>query len=90
MQIVRIPTPLRRYTAGKSQVMVNGLNVSDALQDLVSQFPDLKDHLYTSDGGIQPSINLFLAEQSIHKKQDLEKPLQENDRLVIIRSISGG
>jgi len=90
MPTVRIPTPLRRYTAGECQVLVIGKNVSDALQDLVYQYPDLKDLMFMADGEIQPSINLFLAEYPIHRKRDLDKPLQENDKLIIVKSISGG
>jgi hypothetical protein len=47
MPVLRIPTPLRAYTNGQSEVTVNGSNISDALTDLTSQYPALKPHLFS-------------------------------------------
>ena len=42
MPVLRIPTPLRAYTNGQSDVNVTGSNISDALIDLTSQYQALK------------------------------------------------
>ena len=44
MPVLRIPTPLRSYTNGQSEVNVSGSNISDALTDLTTQYPALKPH----------------------------------------------
>ena len=71
-------------------MLVIGKNVSDALQDLIYQYPEIEEHLFMTDGEIHPFINLFLVERPIHKKYGLNTPLQENDKLMIVPSISGG
>ena len=37
MPVLRIPTPLRAYTNGQSEVTVSGSDISDALNDLTAQ-----------------------------------------------------
>ena len=36
MPVLRIPTPLRAYTNGQSDVTVSGSNISEALADLTT------------------------------------------------------
>ncbi len=90
MSTIRIPTPLRSYTSGQSEVPVSGGTVADAMQDLVSQFPTLRPHLFNGEAQLRPFVNLFINEENIKDLQGLETPLTENDRLMLIPSIAGG
>lgn len=90
MPTLRIPAPLRSYTNGQSEVIVNGQTVEQAMQDLLKKYPALKPHLYNSNGGLRPFVNLFLGENNIKDLQGLETPLKEEDRLLLIPSIAGG
>jgi sulfur-carrier protein len=90
MSILRIPTPLRVYTGGQSEVPVNGPTVSDALAELVIRHPALKPHLFNESGELRPFVNLFKGEENISFLQGLKTPIGENDSLRIIPSIAGG
>ncbi len=90
MTILRIPTPLRPYAEGQSEVSVQGANVAEALDDLVSQFPSLKKHLFTDTDELRPFVNLFLGDEDVRHLQGVETPIKEDDRLMIIPSIAGG
>jgi molybdopterin converting factor small subunit len=90
MATLRIPTPLRPYAEGKSEISVQGANVGEALDDLVSQFPALKKHLFTETDELRPFVNLFLGEEDVRHLQGVETPLKEGDKLMIIPSIAGG
>jgi molybdopterin converting factor small subunit len=90
MPSIRIPTPLRTYTEGQSEVAVQGGSVAEALSDLVSQYPSLKPHLFNGSDGLRPFVNLFLNEENVRELQGLETPLQSGDRLMLIPSIAGG
>ena len=46
MPVLRIPTPLRAYTNGQSNINVAGANISEALTDLTAQYPTIKPHLF--------------------------------------------
>src|SRR5207245_10268515 len=44
---ILIPTPLRQFAGGKSEVEVAAGNVSEALNALTTEFTELRKHLYT-------------------------------------------
>jgi len=90
MPSLRIPTPLRSYTAGQSEVTIRGQTVSEAMNDLVAQYPSLQPHLFNSHGSLRPFVNLFLGEENIKDLQGLDTPLGEEDRILLIPSIAGG
>jgi molybdopterin converting factor small subunit len=90
MPSIRIPTPLRTYTEGQSEVAVQGGSVAEALSDLVSQYPSIKPHLFNGSDALRPFVNLFLNEENVRELQGLETPLQPSDRLMLIPSIAGG
>jgi len=90
MPILRIPTPLRAYTNGQTEVAVQGKTAAEAVNDLVTQFPSLQPHLFNSEGRLRPFVNLFLNEENIRDLKGLETPLDEGDRLMLIPSIAGG
>jgi MoaD family protein len=90
MPTLRIPTPLRTYTNGESEIDVQGKNVSEVMNDLMTQYPTLKPHLTNNEGNLRPFVNLFLGEENIDELQGLETPLKESDRLLLIPSIAGG
>ncbi len=90
MITIRIPTPLRPYTGGQTEVHVQGQNVAEALGDLTVQFPELKKHLFKDSGELRAFVNLFLGEEDVRYLDGIETPLKENDKLRIIPSIAGG
>ena len=90
MPVLRIPTPLRAYTSGKSEVSVGGANVAEALIDLTTQFPTIKPHLFSEGGELRPFVNLFLGEDNIKDLQGVNTPIKDGDKLVLIPSIAGG
>jgi len=90
MTTLRIPTPLRPYAEGQKEVRVQGANVGEALDDLVTQFPTLKKHLFTETDELRPFVNLFLGDEDVRHLQGVETPLKEGDKLMIIPSIAGG
>jgi molybdopterin converting factor small subunit len=89
MANIRIPTPLRSYTGGNAQIEVNGPTVQAALNDLMSQYPQLEPHLYDS-GALRSFVNVFLGEEDIRYLDGMETAIDEGDRLMIIPSIAGG
>ena len=90
MPVLRIPTPLRSYTNGQSEVNINGSNISDALTDLTTQYPSIRPHLFNDGGELRPFVNLFIGENNIKDLQGVDTPIKDGDRLVLIPSIAGG
>ncbi|MEW6401244.1 MAG: MoaD/ThiS family protein [Chloroflexota bacterium] len=90
MPVLRIPTPLRTYTGGQSDVKVNGSNISEALGDLTSQYPTIKPHIFNDGGELRPFVNLYVGEHNIKDLQGVETPIKDGDKLLLIPSIAGG
>jgi len=90
MPTLRIPTPLRNYTDGQSEIDVRGQTVAEAMSYLVKEYPALQPHLYNEQGGLRPFVNIFLGEENVKDLQGPDTPLRENDRLLLIPSIAGG
>ena len=90
MPLIRMPTPLRSYVDGKSDIHVDGNTVADAMANLLTQYPAMKPHLTNSRGELRPFVNLFLGDNNIRDLQGLETPLGDEDRLLLIPSIAGG
>jgi molybdopterin converting factor small subunit len=90
MATIRIPTPLRPYTNGQTEIPVRGENVGAALNDLTSNFPNLKQHLYTEAGELRAFVNVFLNDEDIRHVNGAATPVKDGDRLMIVPSIAGG
>lgn len=90
MATLRIPTPLRTYTNGQSDIPVSGSTVAAAMTYLTTQYPAIKPHIFKDDGELRAFVNLFKGEENVNNLQGLQTPLEENDRLLIIPSIAGG
>jgi len=90
MPVIRIPTPLRPYVNGQTEIPVQGSTVADAVENLLTQYPAMRPHLTNTDGQLRPFVNLFLGENNVRDLQGLATPLNDNDRLMLIPSIAGG
>jgi adenylyltransferase/sulfurtransferase len=90
MATLKIPTPLRAYAGGQAVVDVKGAKVSDALQDLTAQHPNLRQHIFNDTGELRPFVNLFLNDEDIRYLDGVDTEIEEKDLLRIIPSIAGG
>lgn len=88
---IHIPTPLRAYTGGEQTVSVPGRTVGEALQELTTAFPELRQHLFTGEGKLRSFVNIYLNDDDIrYLPQKEATPVEESDELTIIPSIAGG
>ncbi len=89
MTSIKIPTPLRAYTGGQAEIQVNGETVGEALNNLVTQYPDLRQHLYNGSG-LRNFVNVFIGDEDIRDRDGLDTSVEPGDQLRIIPSIAGG
>lgn len=90
MPTLRIPTPLRPYAEGQTEVSLQGGTVGAALDDLTGRYPALRQHLFTETGELRAFVNLFLNEEDVRTMEGVDTPLDETDKLLLIPSIAGG
>jgi sulfur-carrier protein len=87
-----IPGPLRAYTKGSPQVVVEGgfSNLREALAALCAQHPGVRDRLLTEEGEIRQHVNVFIGNESIRYGRGLATPVRDGDHISIVPAITGG
>ena len=86
-----IPTPLRLFAGGQDAVEVDSATVAEALEALTQSHPDLRKHLFTTEGKLRAFVNLYLNDEDVRylpAKEDTA--VTSADQLSIIPSIAGG
>ena len=84
---VRIPTPLRSYTAGASTVDASGATLDELLRDIDTRHAGLRFRVVDEQGRIRPHMNVFLNREKV---RDLATPVSETDEVVLMQALSGG
>ena len=73
---LKIPSPLRRFTNGQASLDVNGKNVEEVLNELFSEYPDIKNHLMENDGNLRNFVNIFINGENIRQTGGLNSQVE--------------
>jgi Molybdopterin converting factor, small subunit len=84
MPSVRIPTPLRRLTGDKDEVVVNAQNIGNLVEELEKQFPGTKERLCDENGSLRRFINVYVNNEDIRFLEGMKTELKESDVVSII------
>ena len=84
---VRIPTPLRSYTAQQANVEADGVTVDEILVDLDRQFPGLRFRVVDEQGRLRKHMKVFVNQESV---RDLTTAIDGADEVVLMQALSGG
>jgi molybdopterin synthase sulfur carrier subunit len=87
---VRIPTPLRKLTNNEELVEVNGTTIGEAITELQTRYPGIKDRLLDETGAVRRFVNVYVNEEDIRFLQNQETKLRDGDEVSIIPAIAGG
>ena len=90
MATVKIPTPLRRLTNEKDEVLTSAQSVAEMISDLEQQFPGMQERLCDGDGTIRKFVNIYINEEDIRFLNGPETEINDNDTVSIIPAIAGG
>ncbi len=87
---VRIPTPLRKLTNNEELVEVNATTVGEAITELQSRYPGIKERLVDDQGEVRRFVNVYVNEEDIRFLKNQQTPLNDGDEISIIPAIAGG
>ena len=85
--VVRIPTPLRSYTAQASSVEASGASLSEGLADLDRRFPGIRFRVVDEQGRLRRHMRVFVNDEMT---RDLDTPLSDRDEVTFVQALSGG
>ena len=87
---VKIPTPLRPITGGQSEVKIEGATVGEILRKMDVQFKGFAERVLDDGRNVKRFINVFVNEDNIRDKKDLDTEVKNGDTISILPSIAGG
>ena len=85
--IVRVPSQLRGYTAGASEVSAEGTTLAGVLADLDRQFPGFRFRVIDEQDRVRRHILLFVG---MERQEDLGAPIPAGVAVQIVGALSGG
>ena len=87
---VIIPTALRQYAGGNSELQVEAATAGEALARLTSTHAGLRKHLFNEANALRNFVNVYVNDEDIRHAKILETPVNDGDTLMIVPSIAGG
>jgi molybdopterin synthase sulfur carrier subunit len=84
---VRIPTPLRSYTAQQSVVQVDARDLTTVFAELDRQFPGIRFRVIDEQGRLRKHMKVFVNDEAV---RDLTTTLAATDEITIMQALSGG
>ena len=87
---VRIPTPLRRVTNGQDKADVSGDTLKEIIDDLASQFPDIKARLCDDAGELRNFVNVYINGEDVRFLDGINSATKEGDDISIVPAVAGG
>ena len=87
---VRIPTILRSYTAGASEVSAEGASLAEVLDDLDAKHPGIKARILDDQGAIRRFVNVYVGNDDVRFLEALDTPTPDRVQVSVIPAVAGG
>jgi molybdopterin synthase sulfur carrier subunit len=87
---VRVPTILRTYTKGESEVSVDGATLADVLDSLDSTYPGIKGRVLDEQGRLRRFVNVYVGTDDVRFSEGLETVIPDGAQVSIIPAVAGG
>ncbi|GAA3803524.1 MoaD/ThiS family protein [Nocardioides panacisoli] len=87
---VRIPTILRTYTGGDSEVSAEGANLAEVLDDLDGRFAGIKGRIVDENGKLRRFVNVYVGNDDVRFLDDLATPTPDGIQVSVIPAVAGG
>jgi molybdopterin converting factor small subunit len=87
---VRIPTILRTYTGGESEVPADGSTLNELLESLDSSYPGIKGRVVDEQGQIRRFVNVYVGNDDVRFLDGLDTKIADDAAVSIIPAVAGG
>jgi molybdopterin synthase sulfur carrier subunit len=89
MASIRVPSALRSFTGGASDVEITASTVRDALAELDKKHPGIAAKVLDK-GNVKPFIRIFVGADDIGDLGGLDAKVSDRDEISIVPAIAGG
>jgi len=87
---VRIPTILRSYTDGASEVSADGASLAEVLDSLEQSFPGIRARILDEQGTIRRFVNVYVGNDDVRFLDALDTKTPEGAQISVIPAVAGG
>jgi molybdopterin/thiamine biosynthesis adenylyltransferase/rhodanese-related sulfurtransferase/molybdopterin converting factor small subunit len=88
--IISIPSALRQFAGGQSQIEVEARTAGEALDQLTSSHAQLRKHLFSDHNELRNFVNVYVNDEDIRHGAGSATPLKDGDAIMIVPAIAGG
>lgn len=87
---VRIPTILRTYTGGASEVSAEGATLQEVIDSLEAQYAGIGARVLDDSGQLRRFVNVYVNDDDVRFLDGLATPVAEGANVSIIPAVAGG
>ena len=90
---VRIPTILRTYTGGESEVSAEGDTLAAVLDDLDAldaSYSGIKGRILDEAGKLRRFVNVYVGNDDVRFLDNLATPTPDGTQISVIPAVAGG
>jgi molybdopterin converting factor small subunit len=87
---VRIPTILRTYPGGESEVGAAGETLGQVLDDLDASYPGIKGRILDDQGALRRFVNVYVGNDDVRFLDALDTKVEAGAQVSVIPAVAGG
>ncbi|WP_406410007.1 MoaD/ThiS family protein [Streptomyces halstedii] len=87
---VRIPTILRTYTGGLSEVEAEGSVLSEVIESLEKNHPGIAARVLDNEGKLRRFVNVYVNDDDVRFEEGLRTATPDGAGISIIPAVAGG
>jgi molybdopterin converting factor small subunit len=87
---VRIPTILRTYTGGESEVSADGDTLAAVLDDLDGNYAGIKGRIVDEQGELRRFVNVYVGNDDVRFLESLDTKTPQGTQISVIPAVAGG
>jgi molybdopterin synthase sulfur carrier subunit len=87
---VRIPTILRTYTNGESEVQAEGRTLAEVLDSLDTSYPGIKGRILDDQGALRRFVNVYVGNDDVRFLESLDTSTPDGAQVSVIPAVAGG
>ncbi len=87
---VRIPTILRTYTGGASEVEASGATLAEVLDDLEANHSGIRARVLDDNGELRRFVNVYVGNDDVRFLDGLGSATPDGTQVSIIPAVAGG
>ena len=87
---VRVPTILRTYTGGESEVSAEGATLREVLESLDAHYPGIKGRIVDEQGELRRFVNVYVGNDDVRFLDGLDTAVADGTQISVIPAVAGG